>query len=58
MKKANTYLFLAAIFLAAYLIIEFTAIYGDSGWVKAFLLIAFVTYLLSGISRKRKELKK
>lgn len=55
--KPNNHLFLSAFFFVVYLIVEFTEIYGDSTWFKAFLLILGATFLISGISRKRKKKK-
>jgi hypothetical protein len=58
MKKSNNYLLLSAFFFAGYLIIEFTEIFGSPTTFKAFLLIACVTFLISGVSLKQKERKK
>jgi hypothetical protein len=55
MNKKTTFLFLSGIFLVVFLILQFTDIYGDSGWFKFFVLILFATFLISGISMKQKE---
>lgn len=55
MLKSTNYLFLSVIFFVVYLVIEFTNIYGDSAWFKAFLLILCFTFLVSGISIKLKK---
>ena len=55
MKKSTNYLFLAGLFLVAYLVVEFTDIYGNSAWIKFFLVLLGVTFLISGISIRRKE---
>ena len=38
------------LFLVVYLVVEFTDIYGNPGWFKAFLLILTVTFLIIGLS--------
>ncbi len=58
MKTADKHVFLSALFLAVYVIIEFTEIFGDPTWFKFFLIIAFVTFLISGVSQKIKNQKK
>jgi len=55
--KTNNYFFLSAFFFAVYLIFEFTEIFGDSSWFKFFLVILFITFLISGISIKLKKNK-
>ena len=55
MNKQINYYFLAGLFFVVFLVIEFTEIYGDSGWFKAFLLILSVTYLLSGIANRKNK---
>ncbi|MBK9042937.1 MAG: hypothetical protein IPN97_06980 [Saprospiraceae bacterium] len=55
MNKQTNYFFLAGLFFVVYLVMEFTDIYGDSGWFKAFLIILSVTFLISGISNRRKK---
>ena len=55
MNKQTNYFFLAGLFFVVYLVKEFTDIYGDSGWFKAFLIILSVTFLISGISNRRKK---
>jgi hypothetical protein len=54
MKQTN-YLFLAGVFFVVFLVMEFTKIYGDSDWFKAFLIILFVTFLVIGIAKRRKK---
>jgi hypothetical protein len=54
MKKTN-YFFLSGLFLTAFLVIEFTDIYGDPGWFKFFLVIVSLTFLITGISKKREK---
>lgn len=58
MTTANKYLFLSALFLAVYVMIEFTEIFGDPKWFKFFLIITFITFLISGVSQKIKNQKK
>ena len=55
MNKQTNYYFLAGLFFVVFLVIEFTEIYGDSGWFKAFLIILSVTYLLSGIANRKNK---
>ncbi len=55
MKKSNNYLLLSALFFTGYLVIEFTDIYGDPVWFKSFLIIICATFLINGISLKRKN---
>lgn len=55
MKKSNNYLLLSAVFLIGYLVVEFTDVYGNSTWFRYFLIIIFATFLISGISSKRKK---
>ncbi len=55
MNRQTNYFFLAGLFFVVYLIMEFTNIYGDSGWFKAFLLILSVTFLITGIANKNKK---
>lgn len=54
MKKSTNYIFLAGLSLVFYLVLEFTDIYGNSGWFKFFLVLLGATFLISGISIKRK----
>lgn len=54
---SKKYLLLSVIFIGFYFIVEFTEIYGNSTWFKAFLLIVGVAFLLNGLSLKRKEKK-
>ncbi|MBV6510546.1 MAG: hypothetical protein FMNOHCHN_00021 [Ignavibacteriaceae bacterium] len=55
MSKKNNYLFLSGFFFCVFLVVEFTDIYGDSGWFKTFLIILFTTFLISGIASKEKK---
>lgn len=55
MNKQTNYFFLSGLFLVIFLVMEFTDIYGDSGWFKAFLLMASATFLIIGFSRKQKK---
>jgi len=55
MNKQTNYFFLAGLFFVVYLIMEFTNIYGDSGWFKAFLIILSVTFLITGIAYRNKK---
>lgn len=55
MNKQTNYFFLAGVFFVVYLIMEFTEIYGNSGWFKAFLIILSVTFLLTGIATRNKK---
>jgi len=55
MNKQINYYFLAGLFFVVFLVIEFTEIYGDSGWFKAFLIILSVTFLISGIANRKKK---
>lgn len=57
MSKPTNYFFLSGLFFVVWLVVEFTDIYGDSGWFKAFLLILSATFLLSGIAGRKKENK-
>jgi uncharacterized membrane protein len=55
MNKQTNYFFLAGLFFVVYLIMEFTEIYGDSGWFKAYLIILSVTFLITGIANRNKK---
>ncbi|MBK6355049.1 MAG: hypothetical protein IPF46_17080 [Saprospiraceae bacterium] len=55
MNKQTNYFFLAGFFFVVFLVMEFTEIYGDSGWFKAFLIILSVTFLISGIATRKKK---
>ena len=55
MKTSKNYLLLSALFLTAYLVVEFTDIYGDPGWFKFYSLICCAAFLIGGISLKRKN---
>ena len=55
MNKKTNYLILSCIFLIAFLVLEFTDIYGDPQWFKFYTLILFFTFLISGLRVKREE---
>lgn len=55
MNKKTNYFFLSGLFFAGFLVIQFTDIYGDPGWFKAFLIFASVGFLMGGISAKQKK---
>ncbi|MCD6660098.1 MAG: hypothetical protein LT105_08055 [Lentimicrobium sp.] len=55
MSKKTNYFFLSGFFLVAFLVVQFTGIYGNPGWFKAFLLILSATFLISGFADRKKE---
>jgi hypothetical protein len=55
MSRKRNYFLLSGLFFLVFLVLEFTDIYGDSGWFKAFVLILFITFLISGIAIKKKK---
>jgi len=55
MKKPTNYFFLSGLFFVVFLVLEFTDIYGDSGWFKAVVLILTATFLFSGFAMKKKK---
>jgi hypothetical protein len=55
MNKQTNYFFLAGLFFAVFLVIEFTEIYGNPGLFKAFLIILSVTFLITGIANRKKK---
>jgi len=55
MNKQNNYYLLSGLFIVVFLVMEFTDIYGDSGWFKVFLIILSVTYLITGIANRKKK---
>jgi hypothetical protein len=55
MNKQTNYLILAGLFFVVFLVMEFTNIYGDSGWFKAFLIILSVTFFVTGIANRKKK---
>lgn len=55
MNKQTNYFFLAGLFLVVFLVMEFTEIYGDSGWFKAILIILSVTFLITGMAYRKKK---
>lgn len=54
MKQTN-YFLLSGLFFVAFLVTEFTDIYGNPGWFKAFTLIVSAAFLISGIVNKKKN---
>lgn len=52
MNKKSNYLFLSGLFLLVFLVLEFTDIYGNSGWFKTFVLILSATFLISGLTKR------
>lgn len=52
MNKQTNYFFLSGLFFAAFLVVQFTDIYGNPGWFKAFALILSLTFLIVGVARK------
>jgi len=54
MNNKSNYFLLSALFFVAFLVAQFTDIYGNSGWFKAFALILATTFLVNGISESRK----
>jgi hypothetical protein len=55
MNKQTNYFFLSGLFFVAFLVVEFTDIYGNPGWFKAFVLILSTTFLISGIAIRKKR---
>ncbi len=55
MKNSQNYFLLSALFLIAFLVVQFTDIYGDSKWFKVFALIVSVSFLVGGITQKRRS---
>lgn len=55
MNKKNNYLLLSCIFLLVFLVLEFTDIYGNPQWFKFYTIILFSTFLISGLSIKKKK---
>jgi hypothetical protein len=58
MSKQNNYLFLAGVFFVVFLVLEFTSIYGDSGWFTKYVLVLSVVFLITGIANRRKNSNK
>jgi hypothetical protein len=54
MSKRQNYFLLAGLFFVGFLLLEFTTIYGDPGWFKAFVLIAGITFLISALASQQK----
>lgn len=55
MDKKPNYFFLAGVFFVAYLVVQFTDIYGDPTWFKVFVLIVSGSFLVSGLLSNKKE---
>lgn len=55
MNKKTNYFILSGLFFVVFLVVEFTDIYGDSGWFKAFVLILATTFLISGFANKKSK---
>lgn len=55
MKKSNNYLLLSALFFFGFLVVKYTDTFGNSSWFKLFLIILCITFLISGISQKKKK---
>lgn len=53
MRNSQTYFILSGLFFVAFLAVQFTSIYGDSGWFKVFTLIVSASFLISGINSNR-----
>lgn len=46
------YFYLAVLFFAVFLLVEFTSIFGSPGWFKIYLLISCAGFLAGGLSSK------
>ena len=55
MNKKTNYFFLSGLFFVVFLVMEFTDIYEPPTWVKAFLIILCITYLISGFINRTKN---
>lgn len=53
MSDSRTYFILSGLFFAAFLVVQFTSIYGDASWFKVFTLILSASFLYIGINYKR-----
>lgn len=58
MKNSKSYFILSGLFLIVFLVVKFTAIYGDSMWFQVFALILSATFLVSGIAQRIKPDKR
>jgi hypothetical protein len=54
MKQPN-YLFLSGLFFIVFLIVEFTDIYGNPGWFKAFVIILSASFLFGAFANRQKN---
>jgi hypothetical protein len=54
MNTKSKYFLFASLFLIVFLVVQFTDMYGTSKWFKAFLLILFFSFIVSGISKSNK----
>jgi hypothetical protein len=55
MNKPINYFLLSALFFVAFLMVQFTHIYGNPGWFKVFVLILSTSFLVSGIVNSKKK---
>ncbi len=55
MTQKTNYYFLSGFFLLAFFVVQYTGIYGNPGWFKAFLLILSATFLISGLAARTKK---
>ena len=58
MKKQTNYFFLSGFFFVIFLAVQFTSIYGNSAWFKAFLLILCIAFFISGFYTIRQKNKR
>ncbi len=54
MNTKSKYFLFASLFLIVFLVVQFTDMYGNSKWFKAFLLILSFSFIVSGISKSNK----
>lgn len=55
MNTKSNYFLLAGLILIFFLVVQYTDIYGNSTWFKAFLLILVISLIGGGISHKPKS---
>jgi hypothetical protein len=55
MNKKTNYFFLVGFLFVVYLVMEFTNIYGDSTWFKAYLIILSVTFLITAVANRNQK---
>lgn len=55
MEKRPNYFMLAGLFFVAFLVVQFTYIYGDSTWFKVFALIISGSFVVSGLSKNYED---